>query len=191
MRGFTTILALLLPLIGCGPLSPSASLPYDAALGAADPTRAAIFSTAYAFNNPGGLGTPAIAARAAANVEYLAVSLPHDVRYGSSPTVNLQMAAARQEMHGALGIVEGASPQLVVNGLYAASRALAAGGNEAAANALSPAVFTNGGETLRRLAAMGPLPRTAEATAMAEREHLRIEQERINSQSSGDSSGRN
>jgi hypothetical protein len=35
------------------------------------------------------------------------------------------------------------------------------------------------------------LPRTAEATAMAEREHLRIEQERINSQSSGDSSGRN
>jgi hypothetical protein len=191
MRGFITTLALLLPLIGCGPLSPSASLPNDAALGAADPTRAAIFSTAYAFNNPGGLATPAIAARAAANVEFLAVSLPHDARYGSSPTVNQQMAAARREMHAALGIVEAANPQLVVNGLYAASRALAAGDNAAAERALAPAVFSNGGETLRRLAAMGPLPRTAEATAMAEREHLRIEQERINSQPGGDSSGRN
>ncbi|NCY24633.1 MAG: hypothetical protein EBX37_07155 [Alphaproteobacteria bacterium] len=191
MRGFITTLALLLPLMGCGPLSPSASLPYDAALGAADPTRAAIFSTAYAFNNPGGLATPAIAARAAANVEFLAVSLPHDVRYGSSPTVNQQMAAARREMHAALGIVEAANPQLVVNGLYAASRALAAGDNAAAESALAPAVFSNGEETLRRLAAMGPWPRTAEATAMAEREHLRIEQERINSQPGGDSSGRN
>ena len=166
MRGFITTLALLLPLIGCGPLSPSASLPNDAALGAADPTRAAIFSTAYAFNNPCGLATPAIAARAAANVEFLAVSLPHDARYGSSPTVNQQMAAARREMH-------------------------AAGDNAAAERALAPAVFSNGGETLRRLAAMGPWPRTAEATAMAEREHLRIEQERINSQPGGDSSGRN
>ncbi len=191
MRGFITTLALLLPVIGCGPLSPGASLPYDATLGAADPTRGAIFSTAYAFNNPGGLATPAIAARAAANVEFLAVSLPHDARYGSSPTVNQQMAAARREMHAALGIVEGANPQLVVNGLYAASRALAAGDNAAAERALAPAVFSNGGETLRRLAAMGPWPRTAEATAMAEREHLRIEQERINSQPGGDSSGRN
>ena len=191
MRGFVVTLALLLPLMGCGPLSPSASLPYDAALGAADPTRGAIFSSAYAFNNPGGLANPAIAARAAANVEFLAVSLPHDVRYGSSPTVNLQMAAARQEMHGALGIAEGANPQLVVNALYAASRALGAGDTAAAERALAPPVFSNGGETLRRLSAMGRLPRTAEATAMAEREHLRIEQERINSQSSGDSSGRN
>ena len=191
MRGFVVTLALLLPLMGCGPLSPSASLPYDAALGAADPTRGAIFSSAYAFNNPGGLANPAIAARAAANVEFLAGSLPHDVRYGSSPTVNLQLAAARQEMHGALGIAEGADPQLVVNALYAASRALGAGDTAAAERALAPPVFSNGGETLRRLAAMGRLPRTAEATAMAEREHLRIEQERINSQSSGDSSGRN
>ena len=137
------------------------------------------------------MAAPAIAARAAANLEFLAVSLPHDARYGSSPTVNQQMAAARREMHAALGIVEAANPQLVVNGLYAASRALAAGDNAAAERALAPAVFSNGGETLRRLAAMGPWPRTAEATAMAEREHLRIEQERINSQPGGDSSGRN
>lgn len=191
MRGFIVTLAFLPALVCCGSLSPSASLPYDASMGAADPTRAAIFSSAYAFNNPGGLGNPAIAARAAANVEFLAVTLPHDVRYASSPTVNQHMAAARLEMHGALGIAEGASPQLVVNGLYAAARALGAGDTVAAENALLPAVFTNGGETLRRLAAMGPWPRTAEATAMAEREHLRIEQERVNSQSGGDSSGWN
>jgi hypothetical protein len=192
MRRFIATLALLplplLPLAACGPLPPSATLPFDASRSAADPTRAAILSSAYAFNNPGGLADPAVAARASANVEFLAVSLPYDVRYGSTPTLNLQMEAARQEMHRALGIADDASPQLVVDELYAASRALGARDVAAAENALSPAVFRDSRATLRRLAALGPMPRAAEATAMAEREHLRIEQDRVNSYSSGSSS---
>ena len=64
------VLALSLPLIACGgPAPPHASLPPDAVAGVGDPTRAAIVSTAYAFNVPGSVARrPVDAARAAAQV---------------------------------------------------------------------------------------------------------------------------
>ena len=182
--------SLLLPLIACGPLMPGASLPADAVVGAGDPMRAAIYGSSFAFNNPGGLADPAVAARAAAQVEYLAVNLPQDPRYSFTPTVAGQMAAARDELHAALGVAPTAPPQAVVEGLYGASRALTARQPGAAADALSPTVFPNRQATLARLAALGPMPLTAVATAQAEREQLRFEQERQNDNSGGPGGGR-
>ena len=181
--------ALLFPLIACGPVLPGASLPLDAVQGGGDPMRAAIYASSYAFNNPGGLADPAVAARASAQVEYLAVTVPIDPRYSFTPTLAGPLAAARDELHAALGVAATAPPQAVVEGLYGASRALSARNPGAAADALSPAVFPNRQLTLARLSAPGPLPLTAVATAQAEREQLRFEQERVNNNSGGDSSG--
>ncbi len=191
MRHALTALALL-TLAGCGgPLPQTATLPRDAVDGATDPLRGAIISSAYAFNNPGGLADPWVAARAAANLEFLAVSLPWEARLNYTPTVNLQLAAARDEMHAALGVAPGASPQAVVDGLYNASRALRLRDAQGAEAALLPAVFPNRGATLARLASLGPLPLSATATAMAEGEQMRAEQDRVNTFGGGDAGGRN
>ena len=179
---------MLLPLLACGPVRPTASLPPGVVQGGGDPMRFAIYGAAYAFNNPGVLADPVVAARACAHLEYLAANLPQDPRYNFTPTLNGQLAAARDEMHAALGVAPGAPPQAVVDGLYTASVLLAQRGPAAARAALAPAVFPNAGATLARLAALGPLPRSAIATAQAEREQLRAEQERQNSFGGGDSS---
>jgi hypothetical protein len=184
MRKSLALIALL-PMLACAPLGPTASLPYDAVQGAGDPTRAAIYSTAFAFNNPGGLADPATAARAAANVEYLAVSIPQDPRYSSAPTLNSQLAMARAELHTALGVAPDAAPQLVVDGLYGASRALRAQDPQAAERALSPLAFPDRAATLSRLADMPSMPQVAFATATAERELLHLEQDRINGRRGG------
>lgn len=183
--------ALLLPLIACGPVLPGASLPLDAVQGGGDPMRAAIYASSYAFNNPGGLADPAVAARASAQVEFLAVNVPTDPRYSFTPTLAGQLAAARDEIHAALGVSPSAPPQAVVEGLYGVSRALSVRDPGLAAEALSPAVFPDRQATLARLAVMGRLPLSAAATAQAEREQLRFEQERVNdSNRGGDSGGR-
>jgi hypothetical protein len=184
MRLSPTLFALL-PMLACAPLGPSASLPYDAVQGAGDPTRAAIYSSAYAFNNPGGLADPAVAARASANVEYLAASIPHDPRYGFAPTLNGQLAQAREALHTALGVAPNATPQLVVDGLYGASRALRAHDAEAAERALSPVAFPDRAATLSRLADMPDLPQVAFATAAAERELIGFEQDRLGGRRGG------
>jgi len=182
--------SLLLPLFACGPVMPGASLPPDAVLGGQDPMRAAIYSSSYAFNNPRGLADPAVAARASAQLEYLAVNVPQDPRYSFTPTLAGQLATARDEMHAALGVAPTAPPQAVVEGLYGASRALSLRDQGAAAAALSPAVFPNPQLTLARLSAPGPLPASAVATAQAEREQLRFEQDRQNDNSGGPGGGR-
>ncbi len=182
MRNALATLALL-PLLACAPIAPtgpSASLPFDAVAGAGDPTRAAIYSSAYAFNNPGGLADPATAARASANLEFLAVSIPQDARYGYAGTLSGQLALARAELHAALGVSPNATPQAVVDGLYGVSRALRAQDQVAAVNALSPTAFPDRQNTLLRLASLGPLPQAAAATASAERALLGQEQDRVN-----------
>lgn len=182
------LLPALLPISACVPLAPpgpTASLPFDAVQGAGDPTRSAIFSTAYAFNNPGGLADPAVAARMAANLEWLATSLPQDPRYNYAPTLSGQLALARSELHAALFVAPDAPPQAVVDGLYGASRALRASDPAGAARALPVVAFPNGQGTLRRLAALPPLPQSAAATAAAERELNREDQERLNGRRGG------
>jgi hypothetical protein len=147
----------------------SASLPPDAVIGAGDPLRSSVLSTASVFGSPGRL-TAAAAARAIAQMEFLAANLPQSptLRF-SPPTLGPQLDIARQEWRGALGIAPGAPAQAVINGLYGAGRALDAGQNDVALAMLSRVPFQRGGPaTLALLSALPPLPRTAAAAATAQ-----------------------
>ena len=148
----------------------TASLPPDALVGAGDPLRTAVTNTSFAFSDRSRLaGQPAQAARALAQMEYLAVEMPTNPRLTSvSPTVLGQMVAARQEWRAALGVPAGIEAQPVIDSLYAASRALGTGQAEAAAAALPVAIFPQGGQaTLTRLASLPSLPLTNQAAVGA------------------------
>lgn len=166
-----------------------ARLPEDAVTGAGDPTRAAILGSAYAFGHPASLaGHPADAARAAAQVEYLAAEIPTGPRWVEySPVVGLALRDARDELRSALGIAPDASSQSVVDALYAVSRALRQGDGDAAGRALLP----DGGATLRRLAALPALPRTGAATALAQQEMIRVDQDGRFGGAGGSDGGKN
>jgi hypothetical protein len=166
----TVLLALLVS--GCtpGPVPLSASLPPDAVQGAGDPTRAAIITTANVFAAPGSIvGQPALAARAAAQLEYLIVEIPTGPRWrGFSPNVSLELEQARPELRSALGINPTAPPQAVIDSLYAASRALTTGDRAAVERILVPPIYPAGPViTLQRLSAMPILPHANFATALA------------------------
>lgn len=136
-------------------------LPRDSVEGAGDPTRAAVSRAAYAFNQPGQLaGRPAEAARAIADMEFLAAALPFDPRYQQrDPLLPGQLAQARAEWRAALGIPDAQPAQPVIDNLYAMAR------NGQAA--LPTGIFgPNAGATL---AALPPLPQTARAAAAAAR----------------------
>ncbi|GGC48065.1 hypothetical protein GCM10011504_28130 [Siccirubricoccus deserti] len=183
MRRIATLVALL-PLAGCAVAPAShAVLPNDAVVGAGDPTRAAIIGSAYAFASPGTMaGRPDAAARAAAQVEFLATEIPAGPRWtGYDRLVGQELVAARDELRLALGVAPDAPPQVVVDALYNASRALRSGDQAAAALALPGPVFRDGPATLARLGDLPPLPRTRLATALTNQEFLRVEQDgRIN-----------
>lgn len=155
------------PLIPRDPVE-TAALPRDAVVGAGDPTRSAILSTAAVFGhrNPAA-GRPAEAARGIAQMEFLAVTLPSDANLANSqPTLQPQLATARREWRAALDIAPDAPAQPVIDSLYAAGRALDAGQGAAAAAALPPTIFRRGGgATVAQLAALPPLPATAAAAA--------------------------
>lgn len=146
-----------------------ATLPGDAVVGAGDPTRAAIVSTAYVFGTPSAVaGRPDAAARAVAELEYLATEIPTGPRWREwDPTIAPQLVAARDEVRAALGIAPDAPPQAVVDTLFAASRALRQGDAAAAQRSLSAPFYANGAETLTRLASLPPLPAANVATSRA------------------------
>jgi hypothetical protein len=175
------IAVLLLPLVSScapGPLPPSVSLPPDAVQGAGDPTRAAIITTANVFAAPGSIaGQPALAARAAAQLEYLAVEIPTGPRWrGFSPNVSLELEKAQPEVRSALGINPAAPPQAMIDSLYAASRALTAGDRAAVDRILVPPLYPAGpATTLQRLSALPFLPQANFATALAAREMNRLD----------------
>lgn len=180
-------LLLLLPLIGCAPAGPFATLPRDATTGVGDPTRAAVIGSAYAFATPEVMaGHPEAAARAAAQVEYLAAEIPTGPRWVDfNPTVGLALLEARAELRSALGIAPDAPPQTVVDGLYAASRALGLGDQAAARRVLAAPDFPDAPATLQRLAGLPALPRTRSATALTERELFRTDQDNQHSSGGG------
>jgi len=178
-----TLLGLLV-LAGCQAVQ-TARLPNDAVTdGVADPDRVVIINTSNAFSAPSVLaGRPADAARAAANLEYLAVAVPTDPRFTTmNPTVGLSLARGRDEMRNALGIARDAPPQPVIDRLYGASRALAANDRAAAESILGVPPFTAGGAaTLARLGALPALPRANEAGVMALEEMWRLQREGLES----------
>lgn len=165
---------LALPLLtACAqtPLPETARLPRDAVIGAGDPARGAVFSTnaVFAQSHPAA-GRPAEAARAIAQMEFLAVDLPQNNNLMSaSSTLMPDLVTARREWRGVLDIAPEAPAQPVINALFAAGRALDAGQPEAAAAALPSNIFRKGGAaTLTQLAALPRLPNTASAAATAQ-----------------------
>lgn len=167
------LLCLPLAMGACAGAVPSerASLPRSFIMGAGDPTRGAVFAASGSFARADRLaGQPDRAARALALMEYIAVELPQDhlMSMRLDGLTELQLLAARREWRGALGIPAAAPAQGVIDGLFAASAALAANDREAAATALTSNLFPAGPDaTISRLAALPPLPRTALATEMA------------------------
>jgi hypothetical protein len=150
----------------------TARLPRDSVEGAGDPTRAAVSRAAYAFANQSTLnGRPGQAARAIADMEFLAASLPSDPRFQQrDPLLPVRLAQARTEWRGALGIAAGQPAQPLIDRLYAVWRAMNAGDPATAAAVLPPTLIPPGGEAvLARLAALPPLPQTALAANAAAR----------------------
>lgn len=147
-----------------------------------DPARDMIRDAAEGFADQGrGLaGRPAEAARAVAQLEYLAAVIPAGGRWAPiSPSAGFALRGARQELRGALGTREGAPPGAVVEALSTAAAALRGGDRGAAGRALSPRLFNPGGaETLARLGDLGTLPQAAEATALVAREAARLDADR-------------
>jgi hypothetical protein len=178
---FARLLALL-PILGCGTAAPplhTVELPIDAVVGAGDPARAAIIGSAYAFGAPASLARrPDAAARAVAEVEYLAVEIPAGPRWVEfAPHVGQELVGARAELRRTLGIAPQAPPQAVVDALYGAARALRAGDAEAAERLLARLGLGEGRTTLARLADLPPLPRTRIATSLANLEMNRVDQD--------------
>ncbi|MBX9749775.1 MAG: hypothetical protein K5Q68_09195 [Roseococcus sp.] len=167
-----TLLALPL-LAACATEIPAetAQLPRDAVVGAGDPMRSAVFHTnsVFAQRSPA-MGQPAAAARAIAEMEFLAVDLPRNNNL-SSPSATLvpDLVMARQEWRRVLDIAPDAPAQPVINALFAASRALEDGQPAAAAAALPSSIFRKGGAaTIAQLSALPRLPNTAMAAATAQ-----------------------
>jgi len=155
---------LLLPLLAAcaGAAMPDpVRLPRDSVEGAGDPTRAAVSRAAYAFNQPGHLaGRPAEAARAIADMEFLAAALPFDPRYQQrDPLLPVRLAQARAEWRAVLGISDAQPAQPVIDVLYAMART--------GIPALPAGLFAP--NALATLAALPPLPQTARAASAASR----------------------
>ena len=153
----------LLPLLAaaaCTSQQPSPTLPATLAPAAGgDPVVPVGREMAAFFRNPQP-GRPAEAARAIAELEWLAESLPRSPRWQNASSVGLNgLQQSRWEARRALGIPERAAAQAVINGLAAAARAIEANDQAALARALPRNVFPLGSqEVVRRLAAPPQLP---------------------------------
>jgi hypothetical protein len=129
-----------------------------------DPIRSAMMSAGSYFRRPQA-NRPAEAARAIANMEFLAEAVPRDPRWQAAPAQALtQLQTAKNEGRSALGIPGSASPQSVISGLMGAASAIDAGDRAALAGALPNNVFTGGPEgTVRRLSQPPRIPSAAPA----------------------------
>ncbi len=157
MRRRFALMLLLLP-VACAPEGPPPTLPGGLGPQSGQPTERylAVGREIGAFFSNPQPNQPAAAARAIAELEWLADSLPRNPRWqmaGSSVGIN-SLQASRWEARQALGIPERAQGQAVVTGLAAAARAIDANDQAALARALPRNVFPLGPqETVRRLAA--------------------------------------
>jgi hypothetical protein len=161
-----TIILGALALAACGPTAPPPTIPVSAAPGERiiDPiVRAGNNATAF-FRRPQP-NQPAAAARAIADIEYLAGAVPADARWQTS-SATVQLTQARNQGRQALGIPSSAPAQGVIDGLTRAADALDANDRAAAAQALPRSIFTAGpDETVRRLAQPPRIPTAGAALA--------------------------
>ena len=172
-------------LAGCAEMREPAALtriPPGLGVVAADPLPAMAAEAAASFADGGRslAGRPGATARAVGQGEILGAELRRDPRWAGLPTViESELRTARLEWRAALGIRVGAAPDAVGAALGRAAIALAEGDTRGGAAALDPALFEPGGAvTLARLAAPGPLPTARSATALLDREIMRLARQR-------------
>jgi hypothetical protein len=177
LRGVLRGVPLLALLAACTatPREAVPAAPLQALAGAADPTRQAVLSAAYVFAEPSRVaGRPADAARAVAQLEWLAVALPADSRWiPATPMLFPRLLDARAGVRRSLGLAPAAPATATVPALMAAAAALDAGDRAGAAAALAP-VSVGGGEGV--LARLDPLlaQGAGGATSLAQEEMLRM-----------------
>lgn len=148
-------LLLLLAMAACAE-APAPTLPAGTAPGGpagATPVRVGADMAAF-FRDPQP-NRPAEAARAMAELEWLAASLPSNPRYALASSVGLNgLQQARWDGRRTLGIPQRASSQAVISGLSAAAQAIDANDQAALTRALPRETFPAGPqETVRRLSA--------------------------------------
>jgi hypothetical protein len=161
-----TVILGALTVAACGPTAPPPTIPVSAAPGerVIDPiVRAGNNATAF-FRRPQP-NQPAAAARAIADIEFLAGTVPTDARWQTSGAA-VQLVQARNQGRQALGIPSSAPAQGVIDGLTRAADALDANDQAAAAQALPRSIFTAGPQqTIRRLAQPPRIPTASAALA--------------------------
>ncbi|MBB5689827.1 hypothetical protein GXW77_02980 [Roseomonas alkaliterrae] len=180
LRRRAALLAVLGLATACSsqPPPPTAVLPeVQGSLVTLDPARQAILRTSSFLGSPRSLaGRPWEAAQIISELEFLAVDLRWNTRWAEfSPLVSQAFEQARPEWRGALGINGAAAPQDVIDAMTMVRSAYGSRNAAAAADALRPPLVTPGGqESLARLAALPPLPLSAQAARMAEMELWRM-----------------
>lgn len=161
----TALLLTLLATAACTPPGPPPTLPgmSDAMVGR-DPIVTVGQSVVGFFRNPQA-NQPAEAARAIAELEWLADTLPNNPRWQTASGTGLnELAQARWEARHALGIPSSAPAQAVINGLSAASTAIEANNQTALAAALPRNIFTLGpAGTVQKLSQPPSVPSVMQA----------------------------
>ncbi|MBR0651513.1 hypothetical protein GXW78_17720 [Roseomonas terrae] len=146
--------ALLLALASaaCAPVGPPPNLPAslggsDAMVGR-DPIVVVGQEVVGFFRDPQA-NQPAAAARAIAELEWLADTLPNNPRWMTASDAGINsLQESRWEARRALGIPQRAPAQAVINGLAAAARAIDANDQAALARALPRSVFPLGPQAI-------------------------------------------
>ncbi|MBR0651512.1 hypothetical protein GXW78_17715 [Roseomonas terrae] len=161
-------LLLALAVAACAPEGPPPTLPQSLGGGPAavgrDPMVLVGQEVVGFFRNPQA-NQPAEAARAVAELEWLADTLPRNPRWQTANATGLTaLQQARYEARSALGIPQNAPAQSVINGLSAASTAIAANNQAALASALPRNVFPVGPQAVvQRLSAPPSVPSAMQA----------------------------
>lgn len=166
--------AVMLLAAGCAPVEPPPTLPPSIGPQAGFVSRDPIMVVGQdvtAFFRAPRAGQPAAAARAIAELEWLADAVPANPRWQTaSGTAIVALAQSRWEARTALGIPSNTPAQAVINGLAGAAVAIEAGDRAALAAALPRAVFPLGPEgTVRRLSQPPSVPSAMLALAALSR----------------------
>ncbi len=162
------LLMATLAVAACAPAGPPPTLPQslggsDAVVGR-DPI-VVVGQEVVAFYRDPQPNRPAAAARAIAEIEWLADTLPNNPRWMTASDVGINsLVESRWTARRALGIPQNAPSQAVINGLAAAAQAID-GNNQAALSAALPRnIFTLGPQqTVARLSQPPALPDVMQA----------------------------
>lgn len=164
----TAAMLTLLAAVACAPAGPPPTLPQSLGgpegMVTRDPVVQVGQSVIGFFRSPQA-NQPAAAARAIAELEWLADTMPTNPRWQTASGTGLnELAQARWEARNALGIPRTAPGQAVINGLAAAASAIDANNQTALAAALPVSVFPLGPQaTVQRLSQPPSVPSVMQA----------------------------